>query len=95
VPDVAATAVKPMTGGTHKIQLVATKTEDEAKAELQRLRAKHGGVIGKLNTTIVRADLGEKGVFYRVQAGPLDAEGAKAACAQLRQQNAGCIVVRP
>ena len=91
----AKAAVKPSSGGTHKIQLVATRTEEEAKAELQRLRGKHGDVLGKLNVSIVRADLGEKGVFYRVQAGPLDPDGAKAACAQLRQQNAGCLVVRP
>ena len=91
----AKAAVKPSAGGTHRIQIVATRSEEEAKAELQRLRGKHADVLGKLNISIVRADLGEKGVFYRVQAGPLDADGAKTACAQLRQQNAGCLVVRP
>jgi len=43
-----------------------------------------------------RVDLGEKGVFYRVQAGPLaDAAAAERLCAELKERKQGCIVVKP
>ncbi len=85
---------KTTKGGAYRIQLLATRTEDEAQAEITKLRAKHGAVLGAVALSIQRADLGEKGVFYRVQGGPFDVEGAKAACVALRQKNSGCIVVR-
>ncbi|MFN0044728.1 MAG: SPOR domain-containing protein [Alphaproteobacteria bacterium] len=86
---------KTAKGGAYRIQLAATRTEDEAQAEIAKLRAKHGAVLGNVALSAQRADLGEKGIFYRIQGGPFDAEGAKAACAALRQQNLGCILVRP
>ena len=43
-----------------------------------------------------RADLGDKGVFYRLQAGPLsDAAAAETLCGKLKQRNVGCLIVRP
>ena len=44
---------------------------------------------------VAKADLGEKGVFYRIQGVGLDEERARSVCSQLKAQNVGCVVVRP
>ncbi len=41
-------------------------------------------------------DLGAKGVFYRLQAGPLaDAGRAKGLCEALARRNVRCLVITP
>jgi selenocysteine lyase/cysteine desulfurase len=40
--------------------------------------------------------LGDRGIFYRIQAGPLaDPQEGERICTLLRQRNVGCILVRP
>jgi hypothetical protein len=43
----------------------------------------------------MRVDLGDKGVWYRVQAGPLDEKQAHHVCGALRSRRADCVVVPP
>ena len=53
-------------------------------------------LFGGLRSSVVRVDLGRKGVFYRLQAGPLaDEAAARALCSRAKQRKLGCIVVRP
>ena len=43
-----------------------------------------------------RVDLGAKGIFYRVQAGPIaDGNVAERSCAALKARHVGCLVVKP
>ena len=42
----------------------------------------------------VRADLGEKGMYYRIQAGPLADGRGRAVCGELKRRNLGCIIAR-
>ncbi|AWK85121.1 SPOR domain-containing protein [Azospirillum thermophilum] len=81
--------------GGWRVQLASVKSETEAAAEWKRLAGKYGGALGGLSFQVARVDLGEKGIFYRVQGGGLDETRAKSVCAQLRSQNVGCVVVRP
>ena len=85
------------TADTYRIQLAALRSQDRAEAEWKRLRAAHTDLLGRLGLSIVRVDLGgDKGIFYRLRAGPLtDAAAAKALCAELSSRNVGCLVVRP
>lgn len=82
-------------GGGFRIQLASVRTEAEAAAEWKRLAGRHPGALGGLNMQVAKADLGEKGVYYRVQGGSVDEARAKTICAQLKAQNVGCVVVRP
>ena len=44
----------------------------------------------------VRVDLGDKGIFYRIQAGTLaDAGKAEQTCNELKRRKLGCILVKP
>jgi hypothetical protein len=42
-----------------------------------------------------RVDLGDRGVWYRVQAGPLDEKQAHSVCSTLKGRKADCVVVPP
>ena len=81
-------------GGPLRIQIAATKDEPSARAEFARLQKAHADLLGNLSATVVKADLGDKGVFYRIQAGPIaDKAQADKLCSQLKPLGIGCIVV--
>jgi hypothetical protein len=80
--------------GPLRVQIAATKDEPSARAEFARLQKAHADLLGNLSATVVKADLGDKGVFYRIQAGPIaDKAQADKLCSQLKPLGIGCIVV--
>lgn len=87
----------PAAAGTgFRIQLAALKSEADAQQAWARLQKAHPDLLGGLRPTIQRADLGEQGVFYRVQAGALPSrEAAAALCEKLKAKNQACLVVKP
>ncbi|PGH56528.1 SPOR domain-containing protein [Azospirillum palustre] len=90
-------APAPAAGGSGgwRVQLASVRSEGEAAAEWRRLAGRHPDALGGLSMQVAKVDLGEKGIFYRVQGAGADETRAKSACAQLRAQNVGCVVVRP
>jgi len=90
----AATAAKPPAKGNARVQVAAVDSEAKAKAEWARLQKRYPAELGGLGLTVVKADLGAKGIFYRLQGGPVDDERAAKICSALKAQNVGCIVVR-
>lgn len=96
-PKVAALSKAPViTAKSYQIQLAAVRTAAAAKTEWTRLQKKHPSLLGKLSLNVVRADLGKKGVFHRLRAGPLtDLTVAKALCSSLAKVKLGCLVIRP
>ena len=76
----------PPTGG-YRVQIAAMRSPEAAEKAWARLQKKHGEVLGGLEFFMQRVDLGEgKGVFFRVQGGPLpDRASASDICAQLRR----------
>ena len=69
-------------------------SEAEAQSEWKRLQGRHHDELGGLTLSVVKADLGERGIFYRLQAGPVDEAQARTICAQLQSQNVGCQLVK-
>lgn len=91
---VPLTPAAPAATGPLRVQIAATKDEPSARAEFARLQKAHADLLGNLSATVVKADLGDKGVFYRIQAGPIaDKAQADKLCAQLKPLGIGCIVV--
>ena len=84
-----ATAQK--TGGT-RIQLASVRSEEDARQEWDRLRRANPDLLGSVSATPVRADLGEKGVYYRLQTAPM--ADAERVCRELKRRNIGCIIAR-
>ena len=64
------------------------------RAEFQRLQKRYPEALGGLGVAYVRVDLGDKGIYYRVQAGPVDEARATSICSTLKSQSVGCILVR-
>ena len=85
------------TAPAYKVQLAAVRSLERAQGEWERMRRKNSDLLGNLSLSVVKADLGpEKGVVYRLRAGPVtDKAAARALCAKLARQKMGCLVVRP
>ncbi len=79
-----------------RIQIAAARTAEAAEQEWARLSRQHKDLLGDLDHWIIATDLGDKGVFHRLRAGPVKDRGAAdALCGQLKQRNVGCLIVRP
>lgn len=99
-PPVAAAAPPPPTpaieGRGYRLQIGAVRSPEAATHEWERLKRLHADVLGGLEFTAQRVDLGERGIFYRIQAGPVaDAAKAERDCSALKQRGVGCILVKP
>lgn len=82
--------------GGFGVQLGALKTKTRALKEAERLSRAHRSLLGDNKIKLVRADLGPRGVYYRLRVGPLDARAsADALCRNLSASRESCIVVRP
>lgn len=81
-------------GGTHYIQLGSVKDRAGAEGEWKRLQKEFPAQLGSLTLRVQEANLGERGTFYRIQAGALDQASAKEICQAISSRRAGgCIVV--
>jgi SPOR domain len=88
-------SANPKTGGEVRVQLGALRSAEAARNEWARLKREQPKLLGKLSAVAVRADLGDKGIFYRIQAGPLsDGAAAERLCGELRQRKLGCTLAR-
>lgn len=81
--------------GPVQIRLASVRTPDAARTEWERLKHDNADLLGNLRGYAVRADLGDKGIFYRIEAGPFrDAAAAAHVCGELKQRGLGCILAR-
>ncbi len=86
-------AVPVASGGSTYIQLAAVKSEAEASSQWAKFKAKNPE-LGALSMRTQRADLGEKGIFYRIQAGPLSSANATKTCAAIKGRGGSCIIAK-
>ena len=95
----AQTAAVPMpaaSGTGFQIQLASVLSEEAAMAEWKRVSGKNKELLGTYSPAVTKADLGDRGVFYRLRVGPLaDKAAADALCASLAEAKVGCIAVKP
>jgi cell division septation protein DedD len=94
LPPPSAPPAASSGGGSFRLQIASVKSEDAARAEFQRLQKRYPDALGGLGVAYVRVDLGDKGIYYRVQAGPVDEARATSICSSLKSQSVGCILVR-
>ncbi|PHS27978.1 MAG: hypothetical protein COA84_02990 [Robiginitomaculum sp.] len=84
----------PVADGAFLVQIAAFRSEDQALAAWGRLAGKLGQATSALKADVQRADLGAKGVYYRLRAASfVDRAGAAAFCDQLKKSGQDCIVV--
>ena len=79
-----------------RIQLAALRSRDAAQAEWGNLQRRFPALLEQLQLNVQHVDLGDKGVFYRVQAGPLsDRTAAQSLCSRFKEQKQACLIVAP
>jgi cell division septation protein DedD len=95
-PATKAAEPKPAAAtGRIEVRLASVRTPDSAREEWARLKRENADLLGSLHANAVPVDLGEKGTYYRIQAGPFaDAAAAERLCAELKKRNHGCLLAR-
>lgn len=78
--------------GDYYIQVGSVKSSDGAESEWKKIQDKYS-VLSGFSHRVEKADLGDKGVFYRIQAGPVSQATANSACNTIKQTDPnGCLV---
>jgi nitrate reductase NapE component len=91
----AAPAAPSVSGGGYAVQVTSERSESNAQAALQALQAKYPNQLSGRQPIIRRADLGAKGIYYRVLVGTFaSAEEAAGLCSKLKAAGGNCIVQR-
>ena len=91
----AQTAPAPSAGGGYVVQISSQKSEADAQASFRALQGKFPAVLGSRSPLIKRADLGEKGVYYRAMVGPFGSpDEASQFCGNLKSAGGQCVVQR-
>lgn len=95
-PVVVKETPKPVaSSGKFMAQLGAFSSQSEAEKAWSKISAAHGSKFPTKSHKVDRADLGAKGVFYRLQMGPFDSEAsARKICAYLTEQKQACFIVK-
>jgi len=80
--------------GTYQVQLSALRSEDAARSAWTRLQNTAPDLFAGANLDIQRADLGARGVFYRLRVGSFaNRDAAKGFCADVKAAGKDCMVV--
>lgn len=89
----SATSPGAENGSKYIVQLSSQRSEAAAQATSRGLQTKYAGLFGGLQPFILRSDLRERGVYYRVQVGPFSTIGeAKQLCGSLKKSGGDCVV---
>jgi hypothetical protein len=83
----------PSSGGNYVVQVSSQRSEADAQASYRALQGKFPSVLGSRAPLIKRADLGDKGVYYRAMVGPFgSSEEAAQVCGNLKTAGGQCVV---
>lgn len=93
-PPPAAMASSGGSGG-YMVQISSQRSEADAQAAYRAIQSKFPNVLGSRSASVRRADLGEKGIYYRAMVGPFAAaEDAGQLCNSLKSAGGQCVVQR-
>ena len=83
-------------GAAHYVvQVSSQRSEADAQASYKALQQKYASLLGGHDPIIRRADLGDKGTFYRAQVGPFATiDEANQLCNSLKSAGGQCIIQR-
>jgi hypothetical protein len=85
----------PAAAGGPRVQLASLRSPEAAREEWTRLKRENPDLLGKLTAVAVRSDAGVRGIYYRIEAGPLaDRAAAMRLCKALKERDQGCSLVQ-
>lgn len=76
------------------VQLASLPDKNTAQSNLARLQKQYEAVLGGSSLRLVKADLGAKGIYYRIQSESMSENRAKDICETIKARKGGCILVR-
>jgi hypothetical protein len=91
-PASGSVAAKAITPGGSFVQVASVRAEAGAAGEFKKLQAKFPSLSG-LSYRTQEANLGAKGTFFRIQAGPMSKDSANQVCASIKSGGGSCLVV--
>lgn len=92
---IALGAGPALAAGDYFVQLASVKSDEGARQEWLRLQKVHPTLFDDMALVVQRADLGDRGIFYRIRIGPFPNRAtAQDMCAQIKAAKLGCLVVR-
>ena len=78
-------------GPSPGVHLASFRSRKQANRGWKQIKRTHKAILGGLEHQVVRVNLGKKGTYYRLKAGPLkDAAAAKAMCRKLKRRRQYC-----
>jgi len=84
-----------LAAGGYFVQLASVRSDQSARKEWTRLKKAHTDLFDDLTLDVQRADLGDRGIFYRIRVGPFPNRAtAQDMCAQIKAAKLGCLVKR-
>jgi hypothetical protein len=85
----------PTASGGYVVQISSQRSESDAQASFRALQGKFPSVLGSRTALIKRADLGDKGTYYRAMVGPFGSQDeASQLCGSLKSAGGQCVVQR-
>jgi hypothetical protein len=91
-PAPVSTAATGGSGG-YVVQISSQRSEADAQASIRSLQSKFPRELGDREASVRRADLGQKGIYYRAMVGPFGTAGdADQFCGSLKSAGGQCIV---
>jgi hypothetical protein len=91
-PSAGGDAAAAPSGG-YAVQVTSQRSAAEAKTAFRALAAKYPDQLGGHEPLVRRADLGDKGIYYRALVGPFASmEQAAGLCSNLKAAGGNCIV---
>ena len=88
-----AVQTAPSAGGGYLVQVSSQKNEADVQASYRALQNKFPAALGSRPPVIKRADLGDKGVYYRTMVGPFGStEEAAQFCGNLKSAGGQCVI---
>jgi hypothetical protein len=94
-PSVPSTPSAGAVSGSYLVQVSSQKNEADAQASFKALQGKFPSVLGSRAPVIKRADLGDKGIYYRAMVGPFNSsDEASQFCGSLKSAGGQCVVQR-
>jgi len=93
VPVRPAETVVGSSSGNYVVQIAAFRDLRQAEGEFDKLRAAYPSLMSGLVRDVQRADLGARGIYYRLRVGWFEtSDAAKSLCDRLKAQGQDCIV---
>ncbi len=94
-PEEVAKAVDP-SSGSHVVQILSSPKQSDADDSRSRFERQFTDTLIDLAVETKRADLGAKGIYYRVRIGPFtSARDAASYCTTIKSRGQDCFVAKP